>query len=562
MADYFVSNTVGNVSEDGSQNNPYLSLSSLHTALGGVLTGHTIRLAGGDTFDENVNADATTKIWTGDNWTLDSWQPPNRYSLVPTITRAKRDLTWSLVSGNVYTSSALASEGYGGCILEDGLALNWKDFADTGVQATDLATTVASMTAGTASYNFYNNQYLVYPRTGTPSSHVYAATAGLYLFQVQNAASFNVRNIKFELSSAGLKWGEVSTASLRGGYLVEDIEIANCGGAHLGGTGGFLSGNGLGVISDSGANGDSLFRNSVIRDIFDSGYSPQLYGNNTTLKNLHAKNIYIYRCGLSGVELSMTGSVGTQITSTMENVTVQDCHVYDTGYGWRGLTPFTGFGMNVQTNNSNAGVLLRNILLKGNYISGAITAGMLLHQTNGNNVVARDNYITNCPVGLVNTSRAGYPATTNKVAKYNVINNCNTGIELGRSSAGVAGSIQEASNNTIIGCTTGISDISKTGDTVIANNNLILSATTGIRSDAVGTFTKNKNNLSSCATPHSGVGAGSDTFTTVTLDADYVPSTLLTGTAQQPDVDYNGNYANSIVGATNKANQHIVGYFI
>lgn len=55
MSEFWVSNSVGNVSEDGSQISPFRSLASLHSAVGGDLTGHTIRLKAGDVFDEDVD---------------------------------------------------------------------------------------------------------------------------------------------------------------------------------------------------------------------------------------------------------------------------------------------------------------------------------------------------------------------------------------------------------------------------------------------------------------------------------------------------------------------------
>lgn len=559
MSIYYIRNSLGNVSEDGSRSLPYKSFENLHTALGGVLTNHTIYVYAGDTFDERVNT--TSLVFTGHDFTIQPYRDVGSTSNRPTVTRAIRNLTWTALGGGAYISneslgySALEAT-YNGCITENGVPMNFV------AAATDQTTTVALLSAGKFSYNPVTGQYLIFPFSGTPSSNTYVATAGVYsIFRFNGSYNFTISEITQEYASAGTSLN-TNSGALLGNFIVQDSLVRFMGGCKSNQlfAGGFYSGDGLSLVGNTATYGTSYIRRCEITDIFDTASAPQTYSEAVNIESIRLEDNIVSRCGLYGLSFANVGTSGAQTNGIVKDCIIQNNTVSDIGYGWSGNRG--GHGITVLTNNSNVGTYVSNTKVLNNTISHCIDTGILLYQTNGNGVSADRNKISNCATGIINTSRTGFVATTGKSARYNYIENCTTGIILGRATSGLAGSVQIASNNTIINCTTGISDISKTGDTVVARNNLIVGATTGIRSDGVGTFTKQTNNLSNCTTNYSGTTQGTDTLTTVTLDASYVPSTLLTGTAQQPDVDYNGNYANSIVGATNKANQHIIGYFI
>lgn len=558
MANFYIRNSLGNVSEDGSQLSPFKTFEALHTALGGVLTNNTIYVYSDDTFDERVNQ--TSLVFTGHDFTIQPYRSINSYSSRPVVTRAKRNLTWSLLSGGVYISNEAlgydaAESTYNGCITENGIPMTFVE------AVTDRATTVALLSAGKFSYDPVTGHYLIYPTTGTPSDNVYVAVAGVYsIFRFSDSYNFTISEINQEY--AGGTSLNSNGHPLLGGWAVQDCIARFMGGnkSTQSFSTGQYSGDGISLVGNTATHGDSFIRRCTITDIFDVASAPQTYSENTHIENIRLENNIVARCGMYGLMFANVGSSGSQTNGIVKNCIIQNNTISDIGYGWSGNRG--GHGILISSVNPNAGTKVESTRVLNNAITNCIDTGIFLSNTNGNGVFADRNNITACDTGIVNTSITGRIATHNKQARYNYISNCTTGIVLGRANSGLAGSIQTVSNNTIVGCITGISDISKTGDTVVATNNLIIGATTGIRSDGVGTFTKQTNNLSNCTTNYSGTTQQTDTLTTVTLDADYVPSTLLTGTAQQPDVDYNGNYSNSIVGATNKANQHIVGYFI
>lgn len=560
MATYYVRNSLGNVSEDGSRTNPYKSLVSLYTALGGDMTNNTINIYANDTFDEAVNTAGSTAgaRFSGSNFMFQDYQAALSDSQRPTITRAKRDFTWALLSGNVYISNESlnfnASYGtFGGVILEDSVPLNFVLFT------IDNATTAAAMTAGSSSFNPNTGKYLIYPRNGTPSSHIYAGSAGVFsALNIRAAHSYTVKNIILELSSQGASFGGIGVDNNLGNYVYDNMLIRNMGGGYSSQTigAGFYVGDGLTTFGDTGANGDSYIKNSTFTQIFDVASAPQTF-DNSNIKNLHYDNCDFSYCGMAGVSFT---TLAGPTASIINNCSVRNSRISNIGYGFSGNRG--GIGLQSYSANSGASVKVDNTLFYNNTVSNCINFGISIYQPNGNNNISHRNKISNCGTGLYLRTSTGYIAGYRNEHKYNVVENCTKGAELYNSGTGLAGSAMRLTNNTFKNCPTGISDTAKASDTVIITNNLIVGSTTGISSSGVSTMVKSTNNLSNCTANYSGTTQGTDTLTTVTLDTSYVPSTLLTGTAQQPDVDYNGNYANSIVGATNKSNQNIIGYFI
>lgn len=560
MATYYVRNSLGNVSEDGSREAPFKSLVSLYTALGGDMTNNTINIYANDTFDEAVNLAGSTAgaRFSGSSFVFQDYQPALSDSLRPTITRAKRDFTWTVLSGNVYISNESlnfnASYGtFGGVILEDSVPLNFVLFT------TDNATTATAMTAGSSSFNPNTGKYLIYPRTGTPSSHTYAGSAGVIsALNIRAAHSYTVRNIILELASGGVTFGGTGADNNLGNYVYDNMIIRNMGGGYSSQTigAGFYAGDGISTFGDTGQYGESFIKNSIITQIFDAGSAPQTI-DNSNIKNLHFDNCDISYCGMYGVSfVTITGTTA----SVINNCSVRKSRISNIGNGFSGDRG--GIGLQAYSQNSGANVKVDNCLFYNNEVSDCSTWGVSIYQPNGNTNISHRNKISNCGTGLYLRTSTGFIAGYRNEHKYNIVENCTIGAEFHNGSTGLAGSAMRLSNNTFNNCTTGISDTAKASDTVVITNNLIVGSATGISSAGVSTLVKSTNNLSNCTSNYSGTTQGTDTLTTVTLDASYVPSTLLTGTAQQPDVDYNGNYANSIVGATNKANQHIIGYFI
>lgn len=369
-------------------------------------------------------------------------------------------------------------------------------------------TASAMQDVGCASFDLISRQYIIRPSRGIPSDHVYAASAGIYLFRLVSAGNFTLRNVKFELSSAGMMWGYPGSQTLTGGWTVEDIEIANCG-AYSPSSAASYSGNGFGIVGNTNLNGRSVFRRSIIRDIWDSGYSPQVFSESGIVESIDAYELDISRCGLAGAEISVTSA--SNITSSI----VRDCSlkkskIRDCGYGWSGRRFSNGDGIVVLTNNSNVGCFLSDIDIDQNDVRDCINAGIYFYQTNSSGTIARRNFVSGCKLGIGATSRAGFQSSNDVAMIENVIDRCETGSSAGRASSGLAGSVVRIDNNVIRTCDVGFSDITRTGDAAFFRNNVIMNSLTAISRSGVGSLVRSKNALFSNDTNFVGVQQDSD----------------------------------------------------
>lgn len=550
MSTFLVRNSLGNMTEDGSDLAPFKSLASLHTALGGDLSGHTIELWADDTFDERVNAVGLE--YRGHNWVMRARRQALYDSKKPIVTRAMRNLTWSIEPGsNVYVSNEiLINAQYGGCISEDGSPLNFVPYT------TNRAGTVALMTPGTAAFDHVAKQYLIYPRSGAPSEHDYIASSGVYTLRITNASRFDIGEIDFHHASGGVMWGGAGIYKLLGGWRFHDTEIAFSGGAY---STSFYSGNGLGIVGNEPTYGESFFENAVVKDIFDSGYSPQSW-ENVDIKGIHSRYVDYYRCGLGSVEFSLTGNTGSQTASVMSNVSARKCRSFSNGLGWSGNRyGIFGHGIYIQTNNSNAGVYLADVEISDNESYDCVGTGVMLHQTNGDGIIATRNYAKGCGKGITGTMRAGYQPKKTSTLSHNVSESCTVGIQLGTGSSGLAGAEQIVENNTAINCGTGVNDITKTGDTTYLSANLIVNCAVGIAKDGSGgTLIRADNYLSGCATPHSGLSQGADTVnpSIIELTDYYKPVVdLPSSSVNKHRRDFNGQATILKIGAATELNK-------
>lgn len=500
MTIFYVRNSLGNSSEDGSQLAPYKTISAAVTALGASMAGHTLRLWASDTFDERVGQGSQNL--QGDGFTIERWYNSGNESSRPIVTRALRALTWTFDStNNVWVSQALANIQHGGCITEDGVPMNWTSWT------TNRATTCAAMPAtDAATFDHSTLQYLIRPHDGTPADHVYAATAGAYSFNISNAGSWHIREIDLRYSAYGLYANAV-----RGGWTLDDVDVRFVG-AGSQTVGGIPSGNGIGIGANTGAQGISYVRRCRMFDIFDTGYSPQIFNNNDICRDIEASDLEFWRCGLHGYELSISSTNATTVPNQLiENVHLRNSRAMLSGQGWSGNRyGSNGNGYAMLTNNSSVNAIIRNSTVTGSSAEDCLGRGVILYHTNGK-VSALRNTVKRCGTGITLTSRTGFAANTvDHGAIGNTIEDCPLGIELGRNTSGVA-SVVRADNNIIKTCAVGIRNISRTGDVAYARNNVLIGNTTAIHDNgAGGNFTKATNVLQGNTTAYNNSVTGND----------------------------------------------------
>lgn len=505
MAEYFISNTRGGGTPDGSQSNPFPSLIAAQEATGYQgfwLSNNTFRLWAEDTFDDRINiADKPT---LGSNFIIEPWTDITNSSKKPIMTRAKRSFNWTYDAVNdVWVSDALANIRYGGCILEDGEPLDWR------IWTTSRAITAQTMVPGTACFDNLSLQYFIKPRTATPSSHLYAACAGIAILRLSRGGSFRISAIDFQLSSQGLSAGGGGAEALRGGWTIEDCDFSFMGGS-VDAPNAVALGNGLGISDNTGVQGTSYIKRCRYLDIFDSGLSPQQWENNATIKDIEIIENEAIRCGLTGFEVSLTSQSGTY-TNLIENVNIRKSIARDGGYGWSGNRyGSTANGFAYLTNDSSPNSILRNCVIDRCEAINNIGKGYCLYHTSGNISVFRSKAKNCLSAGILQTSRGGFGLAVNHAAYDNYIENCGRGLLFGGSEGGKAGSSLRAHNNFIIGCDIGISNNNVTGETTIAEYNTVVNCDTGVRNFGSGVFNRANNGLYGNTVDFTNVSQGTD----------------------------------------------------
>ena len=123
---------------------------------------------------------------------------------------------------------------------------------------------------------------------------------------------------------------------------------------------------------------DCSITDSSALNIFDSGFSPQVFESSTATKNVKFINCYAEKCGFAGIEISVL-KYGTTSDENIENVIVSGCTVYKRGKGWSGRRYGNeGHGIRVKADEgagSISGVSITQSTVSGCEGSGIFIAG-------------------------------------------------------------------------------------------------------------------------------------------------------------------------------------------
>lgn len=249
--------------------------------------GNTILLKTNTTFSASS---MRSDVLDADNVTIGEWGTGAKPIIDGSVQRS--DFT-SSASAGVYQRS------YGsnvvGNVTEDGLPLKFIPWN------TNLATTAAAMPDGSFSFDYTGLVLYVKPSAGIASEHSYRVSETLYgINSLSQSSNFLVTNLCFRQVSrhAFLVHNKKNSQTLYNEYDIiggmRDI------------AGSYWLGNGeewgRGCVGNKSIG-------PVAQDIFDSAYSPQVYGSVGFLLSGHViKDAVARRCGLHGIEISIQSS--------------------------------------------------------------------------------------------------------------------------------------------------------------------------------------------------------------------------------------------------------------
>lgn len=313
-ASYYVDADAGDDSDSGqSESAPWRTLSKVN---GSTLPfGSTVFLKRGAKWNESL-------VVRSSGLTIDAYgegTPPSLDSSIP-VTH------WTvpfLAGSGIYGSPAIPLAGLGvgglGNLTEDGAMMAF--VAWTGSPGV----TLGSAPAGSYAYDYHANKlYIKVGADPNASGRIYRASTLLYGVTATQVSDVTVQNLQLtRFSLHGVDYSDCTRCN------VKNLSITDGGGAVVvppstyAGNGVQWSGNSTYGVADD----------ITVRNVFDSGISPQTFAQASRLHDIEIKNSTIDQVGFAGVEISVLGFGGG---SSISNVTISDLTISNAGRGWSG----------------------------------------------------------------------------------------------------------------------------------------------------------------------------------------------------------------------------------
>ena len=379
----FVDSVSGNDANDGlTESTAWSSIDKVNSFA--LTAGDTVRFKKGAVFSGGLELTASGN--SDNQITFDAYGSGAN----PVFLGSRTETGWASAGNSIYQKMISYTPGKtgAGIVLEDGAPLTFKEWNSD-------ASTSLGATNGVFTYDPEDlSTGVIYIRctdSADPSTHT--IDAGYYLIGVhsQGVSHIAINNIDFmNYSCHGV--------SLRNSHniTVKGCSAKNTGGAVLTLSPSLLyGGNGFEFTLNSS---DCTVTDSSAVNIFDSGFSPQVFESGTTTRNVKFENCIADKCGFAGIEISVlsyNGSSGEKI----ENVTVSGCAVTDCGKGWSGRRYGTeGYGVRVKA-DTGAGTMT-GISITRTKVSGCAGSGIFIAGETGTVDVSRASISGNSVNGI------------------------------------------------------------------------------------------------------------------------------------------------------------------
>ncbi len=305
---------------------------------------------------------------------------------LPVVQGSETETGWSPESGSIYSLTPSGSVEGLGMVAEDGTVLTsvaWD---------TDEATTLASLSAGSFSFDRTTGKIYAWCSTGTPADHVMEVSRRLHGIHGNSSSYITIENIHVRyVSLHGIEFSDSSNIS------VKSCTVEKLGGAFIfSAPPDIFAGNGI-EFGNSSSN--CLVEETTVRDIFDSGISPQTYESNQSASNFTFRNNTISRCGYAGIEVSVL-YVSGNTDSSIDGVSISGTAISESGNGWSGIRYGNkGVGIIIDANSSsldgNMTRTISNVSISDTTVNSAEGEGIYLTGNSGT-VTIRRTLVTGC----------------------------------------------------------------------------------------------------------------------------------------------------------------------
>lgn len=319
-ANYYVDSAAGDDANSGlAESAPWKTLSKVNAS--SFPFGSSVFLKRGSKWNESLFVPSS-------GLTIDAYGsglPPTLDSSVPVTGWTSASLFAGLFGGGSYGSPkvTLAAPGIGalGSVTENGVMMSlvpWNGSADG---------TLAGRPAGSYSYDYNAGKLYIKPASNpNDPGKTYRASTLLYGVNAVNKTDITVQNLNItRFSLHGVQFTSCTRCQAR------NLTITDGGGAVVVPPNALYAGNG---VEWNGVSSAGIAEGLTIRNILDSGISPQTLRAGNRISDLTIRNCTIDRSGFAGVEISILPNSGPG--ASISDIRVLDSTVTNSGRGWGG----------------------------------------------------------------------------------------------------------------------------------------------------------------------------------------------------------------------------------
>lgn len=377
----------------------------------------------------------------------------------PVLLGSKVTTGWIAHSGTIHRREISHTPGVtgAGIVIEDGTPLafrSWNSSAESSLGADKGVFTYdpADLTRAVL--------YIRCSDESNPSTHTIEAGHHLFGVRGENVSNIRIRNLHFKnFSCHGAAMRSCS------GIAISDCVAENIGGAVLALSPALLyGGNGFEFTLNSA---NCSISGSTAMQIFDSGFSPQVFESNTATRDVLIENCVARKCGFAGIEISVLrygGSSGERI----ENIRVVSCDISESGAGWSGVR-YGNEGHGIRVNADTGAGSMDTISIEHTAVRNCENAGIYIGGEAGTVDISRSLIQGNRAAGIKCNGLSGV-ATLRLCLTSSLVLNHDGASSIGVGYNVVNGNGLELAHNTFVGNRIGLYVGSCGGEAAIRNN--------------------------------------------------------------------------------------------
>ncbi len=297
----------------------------------------------------------------------------------PVIDGSGFETGWNYETGSIYSKTVALESGEGlGLVIEDGAVLRFCKWD------TDAAVTFSGAAAGAFSYDYSAGKVYVWTSDGSaPSMHTIEVSRRLYGIHGENVSYITIKDLSVRgVSLHGISFENSSHIAVSG------CTVEKVGGAVISLSPVIYAGNG---IEFGNASSDCVVDSVTVRDIFDSGFSPQIYDSNMHASNFTLENSVIEKCGFAGVEVAVLRNTDKE-NSSIDGVRISNVKITDCGTGWSGVrngNEGRGIKISADIDGTNITRTINNVVIENCTVSGSKGEGVFLGGNSGTVTISR-----------------------------------------------------------------------------------------------------------------------------------------------------------------------------